>query len=58
MEDTLPRETAAEVTGLFNLMRTIGSSIDISIVATVLTRRTQHHWEVIGGHINRFNLDL
>jgi DHA2 family multidrug resistance protein len=52
--DTLHREQAAEAAGLFNLMRTIS----ISIVATVLTRRTQHHWEVIGGHINRFNPDL
>jgi MFS transporter, DHA2 family, multidrug resistance protein len=56
--DTLPREQAAEAAGLFNLMRTIGSSIGISIVATVVTRRTQHHWEVIGGHINVFNPDL
>jgi DHA2 family multidrug resistance protein len=56
--DTLPREQAAEAAGLFNLMRTIGSSIGISIVATVLTRRTQHHWEMIGGHINVFNPDL
>jgi DHA2 family multidrug resistance protein len=56
--DTLPREAAAEAAGLFNLLRTVGSSIGISIVATVLTRRTQHHWQVIGGHINPFSTDL
>ena len=56
--DTLPREAAAEAAGVFNLMRTIGSSIGISVVATVLTRRTQYHWDVLGGHINEFNPDL
>lgn len=56
--DTLPRELAAEAAGLFNLVRTVGSSIGISIVATVLTRRTQHHWDVLGGYINPFNPDL
>ena len=28
------------------------------IVATLLTRRTQQHWEVLGGHINAFNPGL
>lgn len=56
--DTLPRESTAEAAGLFNLVRTIGSSIGISVVATVLTRRTQHHWDVLGGYINPFNPDL
>ncbi|MCG6898447.1 MAG: hypothetical protein LJE75_00415 [Gammaproteobacteria bacterium] len=56
--DTLPREATAEAAGLFNLMRTIGRSIGISVIATMLTRRTQHHWDMLGGYINPFKPDL
>jgi DHA2 family multidrug resistance protein len=56
--DTLPREFAAEAAGLFNLTRTVGSSIGISVIATVLTNRTQFHWQELGGYINPFNPNL
>jgi len=56
--DTLPREVAAEAAGLFNLTRTVGSSIGISVIATVLTNRTQFHWQELGGYINPFNPNL
>jgi MFS transporter, DHA2 family, multidrug resistance protein len=56
--DTLPREVAAEAAGLFNLTRTVGSSIGISVIATVLTNRTQFHWQDLGGYINSFNTNL
>lgn len=52
---TLPREDAAEAAGLFSLMRTIGSSVGISIVTTAFTRETQVAWNQIGGSITPFN---
>jgi DHA2 family multidrug resistance protein len=40
---------------IFNLSRTIGSSIGIAIAATVLTRTSQINWMTLGGHINPYN---
>jgi len=48
---TLPKESASEAAGLFSLMRTIGSSIGISLVTTVFIRHGQMAWNLIGGHI-------
>jgi DHA2 family multidrug resistance protein len=52
---TLAPQYSADAAGVFSLLRTIGSSIGISIVATVLTRHTQMAWNQIGGHIKVFN---
>jgi len=52
---TLPREASAEAAGIFSLMRTVGSSIGISIVTTVMIRHMQIAWNEIGGHIQPFN---
>jgi len=52
---TLPAHLRAEAAGLFSLLRTIGSSIGISIVATILSRGTQHFWNQLGGRITPFN---
>lgn len=52
---TLPQSKSSEAAGIFNLMRTLGSSIGISIVTTVLTRQTQISWNQLGGHIEPSN---
>jgi DHA2 family multidrug resistance protein len=52
---TLPPRYAAEAAGLYSLLRTVGSSIGISIVSTIYTRHTQIAWNQIGGHINLAN---
>ncbi len=52
---TLAPTHAAEAAGLFSLLRTIGSSIGISIVATTLTRQSQVLWNQLGGHITAFS---
>jgi DHA2 family multidrug resistance protein len=52
---TLTREQADAGAGLFNLARTIGSSIGVSIAATWYTRFGQMAWNRLGGHINSFN---
>jgi DHA2 family multidrug resistance protein len=52
---TLPRQRSAEAAGIYSLMRTVGSSVGISIATTVLTRHTQMAWNQLGGHIEPFN---
>ncbi len=52
---TLPKEQSAEAAGIYSLMRTIGSSIGISIATTVMTRNMQVAWNQIGGHITVYN---
>ena len=51
---TLPRESASEAAGLFSLMRTVGSSIGISLVTTMFIRHGQMAWNAIGTHITAF----
>ncbi len=52
---TLPEHLRQEGSGLFNLLRTIGSSIGISIVANLLSRGIQTNWNQFGGFINPYN---
>jgi DHA2 family multidrug resistance protein len=52
---SLPPEQSAEAAGLYSLTRTIGSSIGISVVATMMTREAQVAWNQLGGHINIYN---
>ena len=52
---SLPPERSAEAAGLYSLTRTIGSSIGISVVATMMTREAQVAWNQLGGHINPYN---
>jgi DHA2 family multidrug resistance protein len=52
---TLDQKHSAEASGLYSLLRTIGSSIGISIVAATLTRHTQMAWNQLGAHIQPFN---
>ncbi|HET8552344.1 MAG TPA: DHA2 family efflux MFS transporter permease subunit [Gammaproteobacteria bacterium] len=52
---TLPNESSAEAAGMFSLVRTIGSSVGIAIVVTLLSRHTQIAWNQLGGHITASN---
>lgn len=52
---TLPVAKSAEAAGMFNLLRTVGSSIGISIVSTLFTEESQVNWNVLGGHLNPSN---
>jgi DHA2 family multidrug resistance protein len=52
---TLPKALVPEAAGLYSLLRTIGSSVGISIVVTLLTRQTQVAWNQLGEHIDLFN---
>jgi DHA2 family multidrug resistance protein len=55
---TLPPRHAAEAAGIYSLLRTIGSGIGVSIVATLMARHTQIAWNHLGGHINAYNPSL
>jgi DHA2 family multidrug resistance protein len=44
--------------GLFNLARTIGAAIGVSVAATWYTRFGQMDWNRLGGHVNPFNPSL
>lgn len=52
---TIPAELTDRAASIYNLARTIGSSVGIAIAATLLTRETQIAWSSLGGRINPFN---
>jgi DHA2 family multidrug resistance protein len=52
---TLAQADADAGAGLFNLARTIGSAVGVSIAATWYTRFSQADWNQLGGHIQAFN---
>jgi DHA2 family multidrug resistance protein len=52
---TLPAGATDQGSAIFNLARTIGSAMGISIAATVLTHMTQTNWNRLGGHLNPYN---
>lgn len=52
---TIAPQFMAEASGLFSLLRTLGSSIGISLVITVYTRKGQILWNQLGGFINPYN---
>ena len=52
---TLAESDADAGACLFNLARTIGSAVGVSIAATWYTRFSQADWNQLGGHIQPFN---
>jgi MFS transporter, DHA2 family, multidrug resistance protein len=55
---TIPQAATDQASSIFNLSRTIGASIGISLVSTVLSRENQINWNQLGGHITPFNPTL
>jgi DHA2 family multidrug resistance protein len=51
---TLPRGLATEAAGVYNLIRSIGSSIGISIVSVYTTRAAQSSWAAMRGYIDPY----
>ena len=52
---TLPASATDAGAGLYNLARSVGSSIGVSVAATWYARFGQIDWNQLGGHINPFN---
>ncbi len=51
----LPREKNNAASGLMNLARNIGGSVGISVVTTLLDRRSQFHLNQLSGHLSAAN---
>jgi DHA2 family multidrug resistance protein len=52
---TLPKELAAEAAGIYSLIRTVGSALGISVLATYFSRSTQQNWGLLRGEITPYN---
>ncbi|RLA03317.1 MAG: MFS transporter [Gammaproteobacteria bacterium] len=52
---TLAPEHATNAAAIFNLSRTIGSSMGISLASTIYTRSSQTQWNVLGSNITPYN---
>jgi DHA2 family multidrug resistance protein len=52
---TLPRERMAEAAGMNNLIRNLGSSVGISLAATLFSRYTQQGWQQLGSYTDPLN---
>jgi DHA2 family multidrug resistance protein len=55
---TLPKALTAEAAGAYNLIRSIGSSIGISIVSVSLVRGAQASWGVLRGYVDPFRPEV
>jgi MFS transporter, DHA2 family, multidrug resistance protein len=52
---TLPKEAAAEAAGIYSLIRAVGSSFGIAIVASYFSRSATQIWSLLRGDINPYN---
>jgi DHA2 family multidrug resistance protein len=55
---TLPAALATEAAGVYNLIRSIGSSIGISIVSVYMTRSVQASWAALRGYVDPFRPEV
>ncbi|MFZ6645424.1 DHA2 family efflux MFS transporter permease subunit [Undibacterium sp. TJN25] len=55
MQGVAPRDVGS-ASGLFNMSRNLGGSIGIAMLATMLTQRTQFHWQRIGESASAYSL--
>jgi len=51
----IPKEKMGNATGLFNMLRNIGGGIGISMVATMLTRMSQQHTNLLVANISQLS---
>ena len=55
---TLPKTLTAEAAGAYNLIRSIGSSIGISIVSVSMVRGAQASWGALRGYVDPFRPEV
>ena len=55
---TLPKMLATEAAGVYSLVRSIGSSIGISIVSVTMTRGTQASWGALRAYVDPYRLEV
>jgi DHA2 family multidrug resistance protein len=51
----LPQEKSREVSSMINLFRNLGGSVGISVVETMLDRRTQFHQDRLVAHVTTYD---
>jgi len=54
--DPIEKARMGNATSIFNLMRNIGASFGIASVTTIVARKSQTHINVLGTHVNLYNL--
>jgi DHA2 family multidrug resistance protein len=52
---TLPRQRMAEAAGVYSLVRTIGASVGISVVTTLMAHEQQVNWNELGANVTLYN---
>ena len=52
---TLTPASRTEVAGMYSLLRSLGSSVGISVVETLFSRYSQTTWNQLGGYIQPYN---
>ena len=55
---TLPKALSAEAAGVYSLVRSVGSSIGISIVSVSLARGAQASWGTLRGYVDPYRFEL
>ena len=55
---TLPKALSAEAAGVYSLVRSIGSSIGISIVSVSLARGAQTSWGALRGYVDPYRFEV
>ena len=55
---TLPKSLSAEAAGVYSLIRSIGSSIGISIVSVSMTRGAQASWGALRGYVDPYRPEV
>ncbi len=51
----IPQEKSREVSSMINLFRNLGGSVGISMVETMLARRTQFHQDRLISHVTNYD---
>jgi DHA2 family multidrug resistance protein len=55
---TLPKGLATEAAGVYSLVRSIGSSIGISIVSVYMTRSAQASWSALRAYVDPYRFEM
>ncbi len=55
---TLPKALATEAAGVYSVIRSIGSSIGISIVSVTMTRGSQASWGALRGYVDPYRFEV
>ena len=56
--DTLTETDTAAASGMFSFGRSIGLSVGVALLTTILTDETQINWHRLGGYLNTFNANF